>query len=114
MNQPTNQHPLHVWRRATSRLLEDRSVELINNFDYGNHLYLQTNDNSSLAIVNVKLVGAEIYKLQAAAMKIALKGKNKLGFVDGTCVKQESSVVLSHQWEMYDVIVLGWILGSLS
>ncbi|GKB15970.1 ribonuclease H-like domain-containing protein [Tanacetum coccineum] len=35
----------------------------------------RNNDNSSLAIVNVKLVGAENYKMWAMAMKIALKGK---------------------------------------
>ncbi|GJU30928.1 ribonuclease H-like domain-containing protein [Tanacetum coccineum] len=43
-----------------------------------------------LAIVNVKIVGAENYKMWATAMKIALKWKNKMGFIDG------------------------WILGSLS
>ncbi|GJR17198.1 RNA-directed DNA polymerase, eukaryota [Tanacetum coccineum] len=35
------------------------NVDLINNLDAGNPLYLQNNDNSSLAIVNVKLV--ELY-----------------------------------------------------
>ncbi|GKB37128.1 ribonuclease H-like domain-containing protein [Tanacetum coccineum] len=90
------------------------SVELINNLDVGNPLYLQTNDNTGLAIINVKLVGAENYKMWATAMKIALKGKNKIGFIDGTCVKQESSDVLSQQWERCNAIVLGWILGSLS
>ncbi|GKB89764.1 hypothetical protein Tco_0962036 [Tanacetum coccineum] len=41
-------------------------------------------------------------------------GKNKLGFVDGTCVKQESSLVLSQQWKRCNAILLGWILSSLS
>nr|GEX58349.1 hypothetical protein [Tanacetum cinerariifolium] len=52
-----------------------RSVELINNLDAGNPLYLQSNHNSSLAIVNVKLVGAKNYKMWSIAMKIALIGK---------------------------------------
>ncbi|GKB38368.1 ribonuclease H-like domain-containing protein [Tanacetum coccineum] len=90
------------------------NVELINNLDAGNPLYLHNNDNSSLAIVNIKLVGAENYKIWAMAMKIALKGKNKMGFIDGTCVKPATSVVLSQQWERCNAIVLGWILGSLS
>ncbi|GKC85089.1 ribonuclease H-like domain-containing protein [Tanacetum coccineum] len=48
---------------------------------------LWSNDNSSLAIVYVKLVGAENYKMWASAMKFALKRKNKMGFIDGrtTC-----------------------------
>nr|GEY65811.1 adenine nucleotide alpha hydrolases-like superfamily protein [Tanacetum cinerariifolium] len=71
-------------------ILSRSSVDLINNLDAGNPLYLQNNDNSSLAIVSVKLVGAENYKTWATAMKIASKGKNKMGFIDG------------------------WILGSLS
>ncbi|GKD17523.1 ribonuclease H-like domain-containing protein, partial [Tanacetum coccineum] len=50
------------------------AADLISNLDAGNPLYLQNNDNSSLAIVNVKLVGAEDYKMWATAMKIALKG----------------------------------------
>ncbi|GJU04154.1 ribonuclease H-like domain-containing protein [Tanacetum coccineum] len=50
------------------------AADLISNFDAGNPLYLQNNDNSSLAIVNVKLVGAEDYKMWATTMKIALKG----------------------------------------
>ncbi|GJR77274.1 ribonuclease H-like domain-containing protein [Tanacetum coccineum] len=37
-----------------------------------------------------------------------------MGFIDGTCVKQESSAVLSQQWERCNAIVLGWIRGSLS
>ncbi|GKA11801.1 ribonuclease H-like domain-containing protein [Tanacetum coccineum] len=64
------------------------SVELINNLDAGNPLFLQSNDNSSLSIVNVKLVGAKNYKMWATTMKIDLKGKNKMRFIDGTYVKQ--------------------------
>ncbi|GJX41650.1 ribonuclease H-like domain-containing protein [Tanacetum coccineum] len=75
------------------------SIELINNLDASNPLYLQSNDNSSLASVNVKHVGAENYKMWATAMNISLKGKNKMGFIDGTCVKQETSAFLSQQWE---------------
>ena len=35
-------------------------------------------------------------------------------FIDGTCIKQETSVVLSQQWERCNAIVLWLILGSLS
>nr|GEW74681.1 hypothetical protein [Tanacetum cinerariifolium] len=73
-----------------------------------------SNDNSSIVIVIVKLVGAENDQMWATAMKIVLKGKNKMGFIDGTFVKQETSVVLFQQWKRCNAIVLGWILGSLS
>ncbi|GJY90671.1 putative RNA-directed DNA polymerase [Tanacetum coccineum] len=50
----------------------------------------------------------------STAMKIALVGKNKFGFVDGTCVKPVTSHVLAQQWERCNAIVLEWILSSLS
>ncbi|GKB59339.1 ribonuclease H-like domain-containing protein, partial [Tanacetum coccineum] len=65
-------------------------VELIINLDVGNPLHLQSNDNSSLVIVNVKLVGVENYKVWATAIKIALKG-----FIDGriACTDAKSGSV---------------------
>ncbi|GKA47229.1 hypothetical protein Tco_0740112 [Tanacetum coccineum] len=44
-------------------------------YDLSGYRARPSNDYSSLAIVNVKLVGAENYKMWATAMKIALKGK---------------------------------------
>ena len=64
--------------------------------------------------MHFKRTGSDNYKMWSTAMKIALKGKNKMGFVDGTCVKPITSPVLSQQWERCNAIVLGWILGSLS
>ncbi|GJX00168.1 ribonuclease H-like domain-containing protein [Tanacetum coccineum] len=66
------------------------SVELITNLDVSNPLYLQSNDNSILVIVNVKLVGVENYKVWATAIKIALKG-----FIDGriACTDAKSGSV---------------------
>ncbi|GJS73572.1 ribonuclease H-like domain-containing protein [Tanacetum coccineum] len=60
-----------------------------------------TNDNSSGALVNVKLIGCENYRVWATAMKISLQTRNKIGFVDRTCVKSTyvTSVLLSNQWE---------------
>ncbi|GJT85167.1 ribonuclease H-like domain-containing protein [Tanacetum coccineum] len=64
------------------------------------------------ALVNVKLTGCENYRVWATAMKIALQAKNKMGFVDGTCVKStyDTSVPLSNQWERCNVVVLSWLL----
>nr|GEU90297.1 putative jacalin-like lectin domain-containing protein [Tanacetum cinerariifolium] len=78
---------------------------LINSFDAGNPLYLQNNDYSDMPIVGFKLTGFENYKTWSTAMKIALKDKNKMGFINGTCVKPITSVVLAQQWERCNVIV---------
>nr|GEV74174.1 reverse transcriptase domain-containing protein [Tanacetum cinerariifolium] len=104
---------LHYRKKVDFELRAFKDITLI---------YLGTESFSiidySLAIVNVKLVRAENYKMwdttMKITMKIALKEKNKMGFIDGTYVKQETSVVLSQQWERCNAIILGWILGSLS
>ncbi|GKB75122.1 ribonuclease H-like domain-containing protein [Tanacetum coccineum] len=66
----------------------------------------RNNDNSSLAIVNVKLVGAENYKMWVMAMKIALKGKNKMEFIDGQYAGQVYFEIALEVWnelkEIYD------------
>ncbi|GKD25099.1 ribonuclease H-like domain-containing protein, partial [Tanacetum coccineum] len=89
------------------------NIDLISSLDAGNPLHLQTNDNSSSALVNVKLTGCENYRVWATAMKIALQARNKMGFVDGTCVKSAyvTSVPLSNQWKRSNVVVLSWLLS---
>ncbi|KAK5836742.1 hypothetical protein PVK06_012543 [Gossypium arboreum] len=47
-------------------------------------------------------------------MKIALLAKNKLGFVDGTRSKESLPNELGYQWEKSNVIVLSWILNTVS
>ncbi|GJX74095.1 ribonuclease H-like domain-containing protein [Tanacetum coccineum] len=50
------------------------------------------------------------------AMKIALHARNKLGFVNGSYVKTTyvTSVPLTDQWERCNVVVLSWLLSSIS
>ncbi|GKC89066.1 ribonuclease H-like domain-containing protein, partial [Tanacetum coccineum] len=92
------------------------NTDLISSLDVGNPLHLQTNDNSSGALVNVKLTGCENYRVWATAMKIALQARNKIGFVDGTYVKSTyvTSVPLSNQWERCNDVVMSWLLSSIS
>ncbi|GJV57242.1 ribonuclease H-like domain-containing protein [Tanacetum coccineum] len=48
------------------------------------------------------------------AMTFALRNKNKLGFIDGSCKKDPSNPGLANQWDMCNSIVFTWILNSLS
>ncbi|GJY13556.1 ribonuclease H-like domain-containing protein [Tanacetum coccineum] len=82
--------------------------------DVGNPLFLLNNDHSNVPLIGFKLTGTENYKMWSTAIKMALTGKNKFGFVNGTCVKPITSHVLAQQWERCNAIVLGWILSSLS
>ncbi|MFS7910247.1 putative transcription factor interactor and regulator CCHC(Zn) family [Helianthus anomalus] len=47
-------------------------------------------------------------------MKLALLAKNKLGFVDGNCLRSKTDDVLGKQWDRCNSIVLTWILNSIS
>ncbi|GKB03223.1 ribonuclease H-like domain-containing protein, partial [Tanacetum coccineum] len=84
---------------------EDRLL-LKGSLNAGNPLYLQNNDHSNIPIVGFKLTESENYKMWSTTMKIALIGKNKIGFLDGTCVKPVTNVVLAQQWERCNVIFL--------
>ncbi|GKA45218.1 ribonuclease H-like domain-containing protein [Tanacetum coccineum] len=48
------------------------------------------------------------------AMTFALRNKNKLGFIDGSCKKDPSIPSLANQWDMCNSVVVTWILNSLS
>lgn len=42
-------------------------------------------------------------------MRLALLEKNKLGFVDDSCTKAQSSNNLGNIWERCNAIILSWI-----
>ncbi|GJY23649.1 ribonuclease H-like domain-containing protein [Tanacetum coccineum] len=42
------------------------------------------------------------------------RNHNKIGFIDGTCKKDDSNLSLANQWDMCKSIVFTWILNSLS
>ncbi|KZV36149.1 hypothetical protein F511_20281 [Dorcoceras hygrometricum] len=47
-------------------------------------------------------------------MLLALTAKNKVGFIDGSCVKPSDRSPNLHQWERCNAIVLSWIMSSVS
>ncbi|XP_071695004.1 uncharacterized protein [Rutidosis leptorrhynchoides] len=86
----------------------------ISKLDFGDPLYLYPSDISSTPLINVKLKGTENYKSWACAMELALKTKNKIGFINGTLKKDEGNEVLEVQWDRCNAVVLSWILGSMT
>nr|XP_016514223.1 PREDICTED: uncharacterized protein LOC107831027 [Nicotiana tabacum] len=82
---------------------------------YHNHpLYLQPGDAPGLILIQLKLTGPYNYALWSRAMKLALRCKGKLGFVDGTCVKSMYKGELAEQWEKCNTIVLSWIESTVA
>ncbi|XP_076893850.1 uncharacterized protein LOC143545969 [Bidens hawaiensis] len=71
------------------------SKTLISKLDVSDPLYLHPSDSSSLSIINVKLKGTENYRVWANALKLALQAKNKIGFINGKCLKSTDDEVLA-------------------
>ena len=92
----------------------DEPVTLISKLDHSNPLHLHHNDSATLYVVSIKLKGTENYNVWCCAMLLALEGKNKIGFIDGSCRRSNTNEVLGRQWDRVNVVVLGWILNSIS
>ncbi|XP_076916953.1 uncharacterized protein LOC143576825 [Bidens hawaiensis] len=97
---------------ASSSVINNNT--LISKLEASDPLYLHASDSSSLTIVSIKLKGTENYKVWSNAMTLALQVKNKIGFIDGTCEKSDTDVVLSRQWDRCNSVVLTWLLNSVS
>ncbi|XP_075091853.1 uncharacterized protein LOC142172003 [Nicotiana tabacum] len=86
----------------------------VSSLDHNHPLYLQDRDTPGLVLIPIKLTGPENYALWSRAMKLALRGKSKLGFVNGSCVKARYKGELVEQWEKCNAIVLSWIGSTVS
>ncbi|GKB36189.1 retrotransposon protein, putative, ty1-copia subclass [Tanacetum coccineum] len=67
------------------------------NFSFGDSLYLHLNDTGGSPIMTVKLTGTENYTIWSIVMTFALRNNNKLGFIDGSCTKDDSNPALANQ-----------------
>ncbi|KAE8672369.1 hypothetical protein F3Y22_tig00111843pilonHSYRG00119 [Hibiscus syriacus] len=82
--------------------------------DSSHPLFLHPSDTAGVQLVSQQLTGVETYNLWSRSMRIALLAKNKLGFVDGTCRRDDYEGLLQTQWERCNALVLSWILNSVS
>ncbi|XP_070001852.1 uncharacterized protein [Nicotiana sylvestris] len=86
----------------------------VNSLDYNHPLFLQASDAPGLVLIILKLTGPKKYVLWSRAIKLALREKSKLRFVDGSCVKGRYKGELAEQWEKGNAIVLSWIGSTVS
>ncbi|KAF7835872.1 ribonuclease H [Senna tora] len=76
--------------------------------------YIHPSDNSGSPIV-VNLLTLGNFLIWSRSIRIALKTKNKLGFIDGTCLPPEDTTSEDFQrWSDADSLVIGWILHSMT
>ena len=92
----------------------DNNVTLISKLDLSHPLHLHPNNSAAVTVISIKLKGTENYNVWSCAMLLALEGKNKTGFIDGTCRRSHTDEVLGKQWDRVNAVVMGWILNSIS
>ncbi|GJY05305.1 ribonuclease H-like domain-containing protein [Tanacetum coccineum] len=73
----------------------DNNVTLITKLDVSSPLHLHPNDYATMTVVPVKLKRTENYQVWSCAMLLPLEGKNKIGFIDGTCKRSNTDEVLA-------------------
>ncbi|GJV52987.1 ribonuclease H-like domain-containing protein [Tanacetum coccineum] len=64
------------------------------NMYFGDTLYLHPNDTGGSPIVTIKLTGTENYNMWSIVMNFALRNHNKLGFIDGSCKRDNNMILL--------------------
>ncbi|XP_075473850.1 uncharacterized protein LOC142504890 [Primulina tabacum] len=84
------------------------------NIGFNDPLYIHPSDTPGMCLVNDHLIGADNYGVWSRAMLIALRAKNKTGFIDGTCRKPTLEQPALHQWERCNALVLSWIMNLVS
>lgn len=62
--------------------------ELPYKLSHNHPLFLHSIDNSGVLLSSIQLTGADNFSVWSRAMKIAIIGRNKLGFIDGSCKKE--------------------------
>lgn len=82
--------------------------------DYNHPLFLSPADISGVSIISFQLIGVENYTLWNRSITLALLRRNKVGLVDGSCMKEMFGEELWGQWERVNAIVLSWLMNSVS
>ncbi|XP_021651859.2 retrovirus-related Pol polyprotein from transposon RE1 isoform X1 [Hevea brasiliensis] len=75
--------------------------------------HLQNSDNPGLVLVSAPLTGTN-YLAWSRSMMIALRAKNKLGFINGSTEKPEEDSPTFDKWQRADSMVFSWILNAIS
>ncbi|XP_072054266.1 uncharacterized protein [Arachis hypogaea] len=75
--------------------------------------YLHPGENLGISIVTVTL-NTQNYNFWSRVMRLALKSKNKLGFIDGTIQKPNKDDPTFIAWDKCNTYVVAWINLSLS
>jgi len=78
--------------------------------------FLHPSDSPGAIIISIKFDGKN-YELCESAVKMSLRSKNKLGFIDGIITKPEEtegkSLAEINVWEMVNSMIQSWIMNVI-
>ncbi|XP_070009293.1 uncharacterized protein LOC142162273 [Nicotiana tabacum] len=87
---------------------------LLENLSHNHPLFLHSTDNFGAILISLQLTGSKNYSIWSRAMCIAILGRNKMGFIEGTCKKESYGPNMTDLWESCSAIVLSWIMNCVS
>ncbi|KAK6161898.1 hypothetical protein DH2020_001739 [Rehmannia glutinosa] len=99
-------NPTHTWPALAAG---DKPAETLE----GDPLYLHNSDHPGITLVTTPLSGNN-YLSWNRAMLLALRAKNKLGFINGKIAEPALESPQYENWKKVDCMVISWILNSLS
>lgn len=82
--------------------------------DPNDPFYVHPSDSIASSLISFKLLGAENFRVWRSSMTRSLKGRNKLGFADGSIKKPKDDESKILKWERANAVVCSWILNSVS
>lgn len=82
--------------------------------DYHHPLYLYPSDVPGSLSIGILLIGSDNYTLWSRAVKLALLGRNKLGFIDGSVKRSQYTGDLAKLWDRCNAIVISWLMCNVS
>nr|GMD33955.1 uncharacterized protein LOC109158415 [Ipomoea batatas] len=82
-------------------------------FDAENPYYLHSSDGTGTTLVGNVLTGIDNYNPWVRAMTMALKGRNKFCFVDGSLPMPDVAHPDHTRWHRVNNMVMSWILNSI-
>ncbi|GJZ17845.1 ribonuclease H-like domain-containing protein [Tanacetum coccineum] len=106
---------MSVYEYTNDDFVVDDPFTLISRLDVSNPLHLHLNDSVALTVVSVKLEGTENYQVWSCAMLLALEGKNKIGFINGSCRRSNTDeVIMRNLTELLLVALMVPLRGTSS
>ncbi|XP_010521359.1 PREDICTED: uncharacterized protein LOC104800268 [Tarenaya hassleriana] len=82
--------------------------------DFDSPYYLSTSDHGGVVIVTKPLTGVGDFPSWLRAFRMALEGRNKIGFVDGSLPMPAEDDPTHRFWVRNNAIVGGWIMNSVA